>query len=92
MVVSDTSPIINLAAIALALEMDARLLIDERDGRQAASRVGGSRLGLLGVLVQAKREGHMRAVRPLLQALREDAGFWISNSLYRRILESVGEA
>jgi predicted nucleic acid-binding protein len=79
-------------AIALALEMDARLLIDERDGRQAASRVGVSRLGLLGVLVQAKREGHVTAVRPLLQSLREDAGFWISDSLHNRILESVGEA
>ena len=78
-------------AIAMAVDLDALLLIDERKGRRRASRLDVSRLGLLGVLVKAKREGHLPAVRPLLRALREEAGFWISEALYQRILESVDE-
>jgi len=78
-------------AIALALEMDTLLLIDERAGRRAASRLGVRKLGLLGVLVKAKRKGHVHEVRPLLRKLRRDAGFWISDTLYARIVEHVDE-
>ena len=78
-------------AIALALDADALLLIDEREGRRVASRLGVSRLGLLGVLVKAKREGQVAAVRPLLRSLREDAGFWISEALHDRVLDAVDE-
>lgn len=78
-------------AIALAVDAEALLLIDERDGRRAASRLGVSRLGLLGVLVKAKRKGHLTAVRPLLRALGQDAGFWMSDALHDRVLEMVNE-
>ena len=78
-------------AIALALEREALLLIDERLGRRAASRLGVRRMGLLGVLVEAKQKGQVQTVRPLLQELRQDAGFWVSNALYNRILKHVNE-
>lgn len=78
-------------AIALAVATDALLLIDERAGRRAAARLGVTRLGLLGALVEAKKRGHLSAVRPLLHALRQDAGFWISDALHERVLAAVDE-
>lgn len=56
-----------------------------------ASRLDVSRLGLLGVLVQAKQAGHVPALRPLLRSLRQDAGFWMSEALQNRVLEEVNE-
>lgn len=79
-------------AVALAVETEADLvLIDERRGRRAARRLGLRWVGLLGVLIEAKRTGHIATIRPLLDALRMDAGFWISESLYREVLEAAGE-
>src|SRR5881394_4404775 len=47
------------AAIALTLELGLRrILIDERDGSRAAERSGLEPVGVLGVLLRAKREGH----------------------------------
>jgi predicted nucleic acid-binding protein len=45
----------------------------------------------VGVLTEAKESGHIDAVRPYLEALREKAGFWISDALYRRVLRDVKE-
>ncbi len=79
-------------AIALALESQADLvLLDERRGRQRAVRLGLRVTGVLGVLVEAKCQHLLAAVRPVLDALRHDAGFWISDDLYRRVLDLAGE-
>ena len=80
-------------AIALALESGADLvLLDERRGRQRAARLGLRVTGVLGVLVEAKHQHLLAAVRPVLDALRDEAGFWISDDLYRRVLDLAGEA
>jgi predicted nucleic acid-binding protein len=80
------------AAIALALEIHAdAILIDDRQGHAAAARVGLVVIGLLGVLLQARTVGLIPAIGPALKALREDAGFWISDSLHREILRLAGE-
>jgi hypothetical protein len=90
-------------AIALAAEMEADLLLlDERRGRKVASRLGLTLtrkrkrklkcLGLLGILVEAKRQGLIVAVKPVLDDLMTRAGFWVGSSLYTRILEEAGEA
>jgi len=79
-------------AIALAREVDSDLLlIDERRGRTVAARLGLKRIGLLGVLIDAKQRGALRAVRPVLDNLRSTAGFWIDDALYARVLESAEE-
>jgi hypothetical protein len=66
-------------AIALAVETEADLLLmDERLGRQMARRRGLAYTGLIGVLLEAKRRGHLSAVKPLLDDLFTKAGFRIS--------------
>lgn len=80
-------------AIACAIECHADwLLIDERRGRIVARQFGLRVLGLLGVLLQARREGLIDAVAPILTQLTDEAGFWIDQGLYRRVLIAAGEA
>ena len=79
-------------AIALAKELKADLLLmDERRGRRVASRLGLRFVGLLGILVEAKHKGLIKAVKPILDSLVTKAGFWLGNRLYTHILETVGE-
>jgi hypothetical protein len=78
------------AAIALAAEREALLLIDERRGRQVAARLGLRHIGLLGALVVAKHRDLIPAVKPILDDLVHTAGFWIGPALYDRVVKSVG--
>ena len=79
-------------AIACALEVKAKLLlIDERRGRLVANRLGLSVTGLMGVLLLARKRGLIDSIRPSLDDLRRVAGFWISDALYRRVIEEAGE-
>lgn len=78
------------AALAYAVEMDAdRLLLDEREGRQAARRHDIPVTGAIGVLLRAAREEQL-ALKSELDALRS-AGFWISDALYEEVLERVAD-
>ena len=78
--------------LALALELKADLvLLDEREGRHAAIRLGLRPFGVLGILLRAKQQGKIEEVRFSLDALRRQAGFYLTDSLYRQILEEAGE-
>ena len=79
-------------AIALAVEIQAeRLLIDERRGRLVASRLNLRYTGILGILVEAKSQGLIAEVKPLLNALIDRSGFWVAEPLYKRVLQLVDE-
>ena len=79
-------------AIALALELEAELLfMDERLGRESAHYFGLHYIGLIGVLIEAKHRGVISAVKPLINALRDKAGFRIAKSLYERVLRDQDE-
>lgn len=67
-------------AIALAHARNTTLLIDERLGRQAARQLGLTVMGSTGVLIAAKQQGYLPAVRPLLEAARRQ-GYWLSDEL-----------
>lgn len=80
-------------AIALAVEISAdQVLIDERQGRLIASRLNLRFTGLLGILIEAKNQGLITTVKPVLDALVNEAGFWIAEPLYNKILRTVNEA
>lgn len=80
-------------AICLACELKAdRLLIDETIGRAVAVREGLAIVGLVGVLVAAKRTGLLPALGQVLQQLENKAGFRLSQSLKSEALRAVGEA
>jgi len=79
-------------AIALAVEIsDSLLLMDERLGRDTARHFGIRYTGVVGVLIEAKHKGYVQAIQPLLDALRDLAGFHISAALYRRVLQDEEE-
>ena len=79
-------------AIVLASESAADLLIiDERRGDQVARAQGIETRGLIGVLLRAKEEGLFPELRPILDELIQDAGFWISDAVYELALERAGE-
>ncbi|NJL47967.1 MAG: DUF3368 domain-containing protein [Leptolyngbyaceae cyanobacterium SM2_5_2] len=78
--------------IILALELNADLLLmDERLGRALAANYGLNVTGLLGVLLQAKRNGLIGFIQPLMDELIEKADFRVDNQLYLTLLQSAGE-
>lgn len=79
-------------AIALARELRAdRILLDEREARQVAARLGLRVTGVLGILLRAKETGAIPAIQPLIAALRENAGFFVSDDLEQKVLHEAGE-
>ena len=79
-------------AIELALELHAdRLLIDERKGRRLAVQEGLEVIGLLGVILLARRRGIIPSARALLQRLDDEAGMYLSPEIRDAALKSVEE-
>jgi predicted nucleic acid-binding protein len=79
-------------AITLALENKADLiLVDEIAGRTIAESYGLAFTGSIGCLVEAKRLGIIPAIKPLLDAMRTKAHFWVNPHLYARILMEQNE-
>lgn len=79
-------------AIVLALEIKADLLLmDERLGRETAEHLGIHCLGLIGILTEAKKRKLIEQVKPLVLALRDLAGFRISQALFDRVMADLNE-
>ena len=78
--------------IALALECSAELvLLDEKDGRHSAQKLGLRVMGTVGVLIRAKQLELIADLRPELDALRQRAGFYLAEELYREVIKLSGE-
>ena len=80
-------PLINLGEgekqsilLASTLKREALLLIDDRAGRQAADTLNIPKIGLVGILLLAKKRGFIDNVGSLLQELRL-AGYWLSDEV-----------
>jgi predicted nucleic acid-binding protein len=80
------------AAIALALQWRVpTVLMDEKEGRRAARDLGLRPVGVLGILLRAKRDGDLPSVKEAIVALRAQAGFFIAPELFRQVLTMAGE-
>lgn len=83
----------ELEAIALALGLvGALLVVDDAQGRRAAQTLGLAYTGTLGILLRAKVEGKVQALRPVLDLLKQRTSFWLSEPVYQAALTQVGEA
>ena len=79
-------------AIALALQLGYQtVLMDEHEGREAARRMGLRPVGILGVLLRAKSLQQLNALKPVVLALREEAGFYVDERLSDLIFHEAGE-
>ena len=65
--------------------------MDERRGHQIALALGIRTIGVLGILIQAKKSRLIPEVRLLLDALERDAQFWIAAAVQARVLALAGE-
>ena len=80
------------AVLSLAVEIHAdAVLIDERRGYELAFQLGLRTIGILGILLRVKSTGLLPAVKPVLDALQRDAGFWLSESLRKQVSTTAGE-
>ncbi|HLM61743.1 MAG TPA: DUF3368 domain-containing protein [Pyrinomonadaceae bacterium] len=77
-------------AIALASEKNCLLISDDKQARAAAKRLGVAIIGTVGVLVRAKQNGVISAIKPILDEL-ELNNFFISRALREEALKLVGE-
>jgi len=79
-------------ALSLAAEIQAsRVLMDEQAGRAAASKLGLRCIGLLGILIEARRRNLIPRLAPHLDRLQNEARFWFSQSLRIQVLQLAGE-
>lgn len=79
-------------AIALAHEVKANVvLLDERDARNAASKLGIRVLGTVGILVWGKKAGLIESLRTEMDLLENKAKFRLRQQLRARALSEVGE-
>lgn len=79
-------------AIALALASPRHLLIlDDGLGRRIAHLRALTYTGTLGVLVRAKEEGHLAAVRPVIEALQNRTSMRLKRDLIEWVLRAAGE-
>lgn len=79
-------------ALALAIEMHAdAVLLDEIAARQAAAKLHLTFIGIAGILLRAKVQGLIPALRPVLARLRIEANFWLAPAFEAELLRLGNE-
>ena len=66
------------------------LLVDDRDARNLAKRLGLQVMGTLGVIALAKYKGLIPEAKPIIDKLIE-SGFWISRNILEEFLKELDE-
>ena len=76
----------------LALQIEADwLLLDDRQARITAAKLGIRRVALTGLLVKAKQLGHVRSIRDLLERLERRGGLYLSDAVKEEAFRQAGE-
>ena len=92
------APVTNLksgnsesAVLAYALaHSGSGVILDDRAARTAAASLGLPYQGTLGLILWGKRQGFLRAARPVIEQLRQH-GMFLSDKLMNQALAQVGE-
>lgn len=80
------------AVFALADDHNPRfIIVDEKKARQEASKIGLPYKGTVGVLLEAKENGLIDEIKPLLMTLKQN-GMRLSESIIAEALQQVGES
>jgi predicted nucleic acid-binding protein len=80
-------------SIALAVDLGIQILVmDETMGRERARAMGLQTVGVLGVLLNAKKHKQIKSVKEVMESLRQGVGFFISDDLFQQVLKAAGEA
>ena len=81
----------EVEVMILAQEKQADLVvIDDNAAKKTAKYLGLMVTGTIGVLIKAKKLGHLDAVRLVLDEIKEN-GFYIGTALEKMVLEQAGE-
>jgi predicted nucleic acid-binding protein len=67
------------------------LLVDDAQGRKAAAALGIAYTGTVGVLLRAKMERKIVALKPVLELLAARTTFWLSPAIEAAALRQAGE-
>jgi predicted nucleic acid-binding protein len=79
-------------ALLLAKELNAQLLLtDDRQARLAARRLHIPCIGLVGMIVQAKRLGKISSVREMLNLLETKGGLYLSDTVVAVAMQLADE-
>jgi predicted nucleic acid-binding protein len=79
--------------ITLAMDLGIEMIVmDENMGRERARTMGLKTVGVLGVMLNAKKSGRIDSMSRAMQSLRSEIGFFISDRLYQQILKQAGES
>lgn len=80
------------AAIALAIESGIKdIIIDENEGRKVAKAMGLKPIGILGILLLAKKQRKIHSLTDEMLRLKEMSGFFIADTLFQQLQKEAGE-
>lgn len=80
----------EIQALALARQLNCGVLMDELRGRKIAAYHHIHLVGVLGVFMQAKQQGLISQVKPLIKQL-EQTNYRLSQALIDAVLERMEE-
>ena len=81
----------EVEVMILAKEKSADVvIIDDANAKKHAKYLGLPVTGTLGVLIKAKKQGHIKELKPIIQEM-VDKSIYISESLIKLCLEQAGE-
>jgi predicted nucleic acid-binding protein len=78
-------------AILLARELRAVLLTDDAEAREVAEALSVKVVGTIAVLIRARLEGKIDRLQPVLDQLRTETNFRMSEAVYTQALRAVAE-
>lgn len=80
----------EIQALNLARELQCAVLMDEHMGRQVAHSYQIPVVGVLGILLKAKKSGSITALAPLIAVLQVN-DYRLSAALIQKVLQAAGE-